>query len=226
MLDEADAFSSLAARGIPGAVVGGIAGGRNPAGIPSAFARAQPRHVEQVLVTPLRQPRRARPRRHQDFLQLGRLDQPVAVEIDGAGVMLPASGIKPVTTDEVAIGVEAAEECVREHRLPDIVLDLHPVGDDLRALDLDLLAGRGLIDDALLVGCTSPRRVDAFPIDAGMNGDDIARLRHLDRGRNRPERLCRGPFVLVVSVNGHMELFGRGEQRCHCQQESGNLFHR
>ena len=92
-------------------------------------------------------------------------------------MVLPASGIEPVTADEVAIGVEAAEDRIGEHRLPDIVLELHPVGDDLRALDLDLLAGRGLIDDALPVGGSSSPLTDTWTSLAEASSDVTASRR-------------------------------------------------
>ena len=92
-------------------------------------------------------------------------------------MMLAALGIEPVAVDEVAVGIEAAEERIGEGHFPDIALNLHPVLDDFRALDLDLLAGRGLIDDAFGVGLAAARRADALAVDAFMDGDDIARLR-------------------------------------------------
>jgi len=60
--------------------------------------------------------------------------------------------VEPVAVDVVAVRVEIAEEGVRQRHLPDAFLDLLPVLDDLRAFDLDLLAGSRLIDDALRVG--------------------------------------------------------------------------
>ena len=93
----------------------------------------------------------------QDIVQLGRLGQPLAVEIDGAGVVLAALGIEPVAVDQVAVGIETAEERIGQRDLPDILLHFHPVGDGFRSLDLDLLARRGLIDDALGVRFAAAR---------------------------------------------------------------------
>ena len=62
-----------------------------------------------VLVHPAK-PERRGGRGLQDVIQRGRFDQPLAVQIDGAGVMLAALGIKPVAVDQVAVGIEAAEE--------------------------------------------------------------------------------------------------------------------
>ena len=41
------------------------------------------------------------------LVQIGRLGQPVAVEVDGASVMLPVFGVEPVAANEVAVGIEA-----------------------------------------------------------------------------------------------------------------------
>ena len=110
VLDKADAFAPLRAGGVLRAVLGGVAGGRNPAGMPVPLPGRSHATLSRYWSRPLRQPRRAGPGWHQHFLQLGGLDQPVAVEIDGAGVMVPAKPIEPVAADEVAVGIEAAEE--------------------------------------------------------------------------------------------------------------------
>ena len=108
--------------------------------------------------------------------------------------------------DEVAVGIEAAEERVGQRHLPDIVLDLHPVLDDFRPLDLDLLARRGLIDDALRVGFASARRVDALAINAFMHGDHIARLRQIRGVLNGAKRRGFAPSIGVAAAAGHVKL--------------------
>ena len=64
-------------------------------------------------------------------------------------------GDEPVAVDEVAVGVELAEKGVGERHLPGVALDLRPILDDFRPFDLHLLAGSGLIDDALGVRLAS-----------------------------------------------------------------------
>ena len=122
--------------------------------------------------------------------------------------MLAALGIEPVAVDEVAVGIEAAEEGIGQGHFPDIVLDLHPVLDDFRPLDLDLLAGSGLVDDALRVGFTAARRADAFAVNAFVHGDDIARLREIGGALDRAERRRLRTGVGVVAVASHMEVGG------------------
>ena len=107
--------------------------------------------------------------------------------------------------DEVAVGIEAAEERIGQGHFPDIVLNLHPVLDDFRALDLDLLARRGLIDDALRVGLAAARRVDAFAVNAFMHGDDIARLREIGGALDRAERRRLRAGVGVVAAGGNVD---------------------
>ena len=103
--------------------------------------------------------------------------------------MLAAPGIEPVAVNQVAVGIEAAEERIGQCRLPHIVLHLHPVLNDLGALDLDPLVLCRLIDDTLLVGCTTPWRGNALAIDAFMHRDDVARLCDPGGGGNRLEWL-------------------------------------
>ena len=129
-----------------------------------------------------------------------------------------ALAIEPVAVDQVAVGIEAAEERIGQGHLPDIVLDLHPVLDDFRPLDLDLLARRGLIDDALRVGLAAARRADAFAVDALMHGDDIARLRQVGGVLDRAERSRLRAGVGVVAAGGDMELGGMGRSQRRQQQ--------
>ena len=132
-----------------------------------------------VFLVHLAEPERRGRRRLQDVVQPRRLGQPLAVQVDGAGMVRPAFGIEPVAVNEIAVGIEAAEERIGQDHFPDIILDLHPVLDDLRSPDLNLLARRGLIDDALRVGLAAARRADAFAVNALMHGDHVARLREI-----------------------------------------------
>ncbi len=63
-----------------------------------------------VVLVHLAEPERGGARRLEDILQLRRFVQPVAVEIHGARVVLAALRVEPVAADEVAVGIEAAEE--------------------------------------------------------------------------------------------------------------------
>ena len=110
--------------------------------------------------------------------------------------------------DQVAVGIEAAEERIGQRDFPDIVLDLHPVLDDFRALDLDLFAGSGLIDDAFRVGFAAARRADAFAVNAFVHGDDVARLGKIGGMLDRAERGRLRAGVGVVAVGGDMEFGG------------------
>ena len=111
-----------------------------------------------------------------NLLQFSGFDQPLAVEIDGAGVVLPAAGIEPTAMNQIAVGIELAEERVGDGHFPDIALNRLPVFDRFRPRDLDLFARRRLVDDALGVGVAAAWRVDAFAVDALADGDRIARL--------------------------------------------------
>ena len=46
----------------------------------------------------------------QYLVQTGGLGQPLAVEVDGASVMLSSLGVEPVAVNEVAVRIEGAEE--------------------------------------------------------------------------------------------------------------------
>ena len=142
------------------------------------------------------------------LIQLGRLGQPVAVEINRAGVMVAALGIEPVAVNEVAVGIEAAEERIGERHFPSVVPNLHPVLDDFRPLDLNLLSRSGLIDDALRVGFAPARRADAFAVNAFMHRDDIARLGKVGGMLNGAERSRAGAGVGIIAIDGDMEIGG------------------
>ena len=92
---------------------------------------------------------------------------------------------------------------------------LHPVLDDFRALDLDLLARGGLIDDALGVGLAAARRADALAVDALVHGDHVARLGEIGGALDGAQRGRVRAGVGVVAAGGDVELGGggRGGQR-------------
>ena len=160
-------------------VLGGIENGPADVDLDQAGAgigRSELRPDRRPVLVHLGEPERRGPGRLQDVIERRRLGQPFAVEIDRAGVMRPSLGIEPIAVDEVGVGIEGAEERMGEGRLPDAVPDLDPVLDDLGALDLDLLARRGLIRDPFRVGLAAARRIDPLPVDARVDGDDVARL--------------------------------------------------
>jgi len=138
----------------------------------------------------------------------GRLDQPVAVQVHRAGMVFAALAVEPVAADQVAVRIEALEKGIGQRHLPDIALDLHPVLDDFGAFDFHLLARRGLIDDPLCVGLAAARRIDAFPVDALMHSDHVARLRQFGGALDRAQRRGLRAGVGVVAAGGDMELGG------------------
>ena len=107
VLDEADALAAFRARGVLSALLRGETCRGNSPGTLRAVAGPQPGHVQQVLPARLAPARPGTvPAGISTSSQLGRLDQPVAVEIDGAGVMLAPLGIEPVAVNQVAVGIE------------------------------------------------------------------------------------------------------------------------
>ena len=210
MADPAEAFSAFGARGAAAALMGSERRGRDSLGAAVADG-LQPLQIQQHRL--LRRLRRGC-RGCQQFVQLGRLDQPLAIEIDRAGVMIATIATEPVAVDQVVVGIEAAEEGVGKRHLPNIVLNLLPVLDDFRALDLHLLARRSLIGDALCVGLAAAWRVDALAIHTFVYRDDIARLREIRAALDRAKRQGLRAGVGVLTARGYMELGGvAGDQR-------------
>ena len=91
--------------------------------------------------------------------------------------MIPAFAVKPVAVNEVAVGIEIAEERIRQRHFPDIVLDLDPVVDDFRAFDLDLLARRPDRQSVSVRRNRPTGGVTRYAIDAFMDGDRVTWLR-------------------------------------------------
>jgi len=57
----------------------------------------------------------------------GSFIQPVAVEIDGTGMMYPPQRVEPIAVNRVAVRIEATEERIGESHLPDIIQHFHPL---------------------------------------------------------------------------------------------------
>ena len=148
-----------------------------------------------------------------------RLDQPIAVEINRAGMMPAAVVPKPVPVNEFRVGIEAAEESVRQDHLPGVTRDLLPTLDRFRASEDNLLAGRGLIDDALRVGLPAAGRADALAINALVDSNDIAGLSTQRGGGNALERLGLRAIASVVSLHRNV-VFLAEQGECGCQCES------
>ena len=78
----------------------------------------------------------------QCFVHLRRFAQPVAVEIDAAGMVLALHGIEPVAVDQIAVGIELAEELVGQRQFPGVAGDFLPAFGRLGAGDDDRFALR------------------------------------------------------------------------------------
>ena len=143
------------------------------------------------------------------FQKVG-LPQGPAIQVDLAGVMRAPLVGKPVAGDQVFVRIVGAEQSVRHRCLPHAGHERLPVADRFRTLDGDVLARSRLVDDSLSIRLASARWRHSFPVDPLMHRNDIARLRDPGRGGNRLERFRRGAVVRVVSLDGNMDLFGRG----------------
>lgn len=66
----------------------------------------------------------------------------------------------------------------------------------------------GLIDDPLHPGFTATRWVNELAVNAGMHGDNIARLCHIGRMLNRAKRNVFRAFIRITTSVGHMKFGG------------------
>ncbi len=117
-----------------------------------------------------------------------RFGQPMAVQVDGAGMVLAPLTVEPVPLDRIAEGIEVAEEAVRQDHLPHIVAGLGPAGDDFRSLDDDVFPVGCPVGNALGIGCAATWWIDPLAVNACMHRNRIARLRLVSRGLNRQQR--------------------------------------
>ena len=170
------------------------------------------------------EPQRGVPDGFQHVIQLGRFGEPVAVQINGARVMVPSLGTEPVAVNQVAVWVEVSKKAVGDADFPSVVLHLLPTLDGFGALDYDLFAGCSLVDDALPVRLAAARRVDPFAIDTLMHHDHIARLRQSCRRRNGSQRHRDVALVQVVASYRNMILSGRNHRYGYCQQNDNHVF--
>jgi hypothetical protein len=71
-----------------------------------------------------------------------------------------------------------------------------PALDGFRALDDDLRARRGRVNDALGVGVSTTRRVDLLAVDSLVDNDGIPRLREFRRRRDGFQRVVGSDMVV------------------------------
>ena len=130
-----------------------------------------------------------RSRRLEHYVFIGGLHEPVPINVNCPRVVGAAIGLEPIPTDQVGVGIEIAEEAVRQRDLPGVVLNASPTLDGFRALDDDLRARRGGVNDALGIRGSATRWVDLLAVDALVNNDGITRLREFRRRRDGFQRV-------------------------------------
>ena len=125
-----------------------------------------------------------RSRRLEHYVFIGGLHEPVPIDINRPCVVGAAFGLEPIATNEVGVGIEIAEKAVRQRDLPGVVLHTSPALDGFRALNDDLRARCGRVNDTLGIGGSTTRRVDLLAVDALMDNDGIPRLGEFRRCRD------------------------------------------
>ena len=135
----------------------------------------------------------------------GRLHEPVPIDVNRPRVVGAAFGLEPIPVDRVCVGIEIAKEAVRQCDLPSVVLHTRPALDGFRALDDDLRARRGRVNDALGVGGSSAWRIDLLAVGALVDGDRVARLGLVRSGLDCFQRTARGPIVRVIARRRDMD---------------------
>ena len=147
-----------------------------------------------------------------NFLQCFLFIKRFVVQEHFTGMMLTSHIIKPVTIDQVDIGIILSEERIRYRYFPDTVFLFRPVGDSFRTFYLDFFSRSRTIDNPLLVAFATSRRIDPFAICTGMYGNYIAREGIFCSFSYCPERSFFGSFIRIVSFDGDVIFF-----RLHCR---------
>ena len=133
--------------------------------------------------------------------------------------MFTAIGPEPVATDFVGKGIKAAKKRIRDFNFPEAAGFLRPSGDDFRTPYFDRFAAGGLIGDAVVVGCSPPRRIDFFPVNAFMHRNHIARLGDVRGLLYCQKRFCLRPLIRIVACFCHMVFRGLCDR---CGKENHN----
>ena len=140
-----------------------------------------------------------------------------AVEIDVAQMLrlvdAVVRGVQPVAEDRLAVGVESAEERVRQGDAPYVAAVAHPGVDTFRALDDRMLAVGGAVGDALEVADAAMGGVDLLAVDAVMDDDSVAGPGDGRGLGDRGEGVQDVADGEVVAVGTHMIL------ECHCASQ-------
>ena len=93
----------------------------------------------------------------------------------------------PVPVDLLGERVERAEQRIRHRHRPHRALDRLPPRHPLRALDHDVLAGRGLVRDAPLIAQPTAPRPHPLAVHPLVHDDGVSRLRQFRRTVDRPQ---------------------------------------
>ena len=107
---------------------------------------------------------------------------------------------------------------------------LRPGLDDFGTFDLHLFTWRSLIDDPFCLGLATTRRIDSFPVNAFVHGNDIAGLRQLRSALDCVQRrglralvrvLARGRDMKLSCMNRAGQCDGSQEvKQCSCHESS------
>ena len=141
-----------------------------------------------------------RVRRRPQIPCLHRLPQRLAVAVDVAEP-IPAPAVEPLARDRHREWVVALEERGLQFDHPDATTLVDPGGDPFAAAHRDLLTRRGEIRDRFRRRRAAARWHDLFAVDARLHENRVPGLREVCPGLDGPQRIGRGPRVLVRRVD-------------------------
>ena len=180
----ADALAALIAGSVLAAGVLRVGGSLDPGRIALVCLRLDPCQVDQEQIA-----NRGGSRAKQ-LADGRRLHKPFPVDVNCAGMVLAVLWSEPVPVNQIAVGIEAAEECIRQLHGPDVAFKSFPRFDQFRALDLHFLSGCGLVDNAIALGGPASGGIDPLAIGARVDGDGVAGIGQFRSVLDGTERGC------------------------------------
>ena len=120
--------------------------------------------------------------------------------------MRPLSSCQPITMYRIIVRIEVAEQTIRDHRFPCLIVQPSPIFNDFGTFDFHFFSFSRLIGYRSLFRFSSPRWSNSLPVNTFVYDDNIPRVCPFGRSLNMTQWSCRRAIGTIISTNRNMPL--------------------